>query len=87
MKTILMLILAAALAGCGTTNTYKVTQQDDKVPVDPNVNATCDIVPDTPPRKSSFGTVYEFANKMVGLYGECAIRDQAKANWIKSQGH
>lgn len=87
MRIILALAAALALAGCGTTTTFKTYVQDDKLPVDPNVGVTCDLVPETPPRSSSFGAVYEFANEMVGLYGVCALRDKAKADWIKSQGH
>lgn len=73
------------LGGCGTT--YQVRVDADRAQVDPAVSEVCDIVPEAPPRKSSFGTVYEFGNKMVLLYGECAIRDRAKYDWIKSQGH
>lgn len=87
MRKVLILAIALALPGCGATNTYKNYVQDDKNPVDPNVNVTCDLVPETPPRSSDFGEVYEFANDMVGLYGVCALRDKAKADWIKSQGH
>ena len=80
------LAIALMLGGC-TTTTYKVDVTADKVPFDKTVAQQCDPVPATPPRGSSFGTVYEFGNKMVGLYGECALRDKAKADWIKSQGH
>ena len=81
----LALAIALMLGGCGTT--YEVRVDQDKVPLDKAVGEQCAPGPSTPARNSSFGTVYEFANKMVGLYGECALRDQAKANWIKSQGH
>lgn len=81
----MLLAIALMLGGCGTT--YQVRVDADHAQVDPAVSEVCDLVPAPPPRNSSFGTVYEFSSKMVGLYGECAVRDRAKYDWIKSQGH
>ena len=81
----LALAIALMLGGCGTT--YEVRVDADQAKADRALTETCDIVPDPPSRGSSFGTVYEFGNKMVGLYGECAVRDRAKYDYIKSQGH
>lgn len=81
----LALAIALMLGGCGTT--YEVSVNEDKAKLDPSVAVPCDPVPATPPRGSSMGALYEFGNKMVGLYGECAIRDRGKYNWIKDQGH
>lgn len=85
MKTILAIVLAATLAGCGSS--YKYTVADDKAPLDPAVAEPCDLVPDAPARGLTMGQLYDFSNSMVGLYGECAIRDMGKYRWIKSQGH
>lgn len=85
MRAIIALCAALALSGCGTTYTYRLDQE--KVPADPLVSEVCPIVPDPPARGADFGEVYTFGQTMVGLYGECALRDRAKAKWIKSQGH
>lgn len=85
MRIVLLIALALSLAGCGTTYRFNVNQ--DAAQLDPANAQPCDPVPDPPPKGSSFGQVYEFSNKMVGLYGECAVRDRGKYDWIKSQGH
>ena len=84
MKYLVLLIAAVALGGCGH---IPVTVDAAVVPRDPSVQTPCDLVPPSPARGSSFGEVYTFSQTMVGLYGECALRDQAKGDWIESQGH
>lgn len=79
------MVLALSLAGCGTTYRFNVNQ--DTAPLTPENAQPCDLVPTAPGKGASFGQVYEFSNKMVGLYGECAVRDRGKYDWIKSQGH
>ena len=84
MRTFSIVLAAIALGGCSHT---QVTVDAGVVPKDPLVQQACDPIPSTPPRGSSFGEVYTFSQAMVGQYGECALRDQAKAHWIESQGH
>lgn len=74
------------LAGCGTT--YQIDATPPAAALDPSVSEPCDPVPDSPKRgKASMGELYKFSDRMVALYGECAVRDLGKYNWIKSQGH
>lgn len=85
MKGIIVLF-AVLLAGCGTT--YDVKVNADTAQIDPAAAEVCDIVPDSPKRgKASMGELYTFSDRMVALYGECALRDRGKYRWIKSQGH
>lgn len=82
-----VLVLAAllALGGCGTT--YQVRSDAHIAAVPADVKKECDPVPEAPARGSDFGALYQFATALVAKYGECALRDQAKANYITSQGH
>lgn len=85
MKAIIVM-MAVLLAGCGST--YKVSAPDDAAPLDPASAEVCETVPASPERgKASMGELYTFADEMVALYGECALRDRGKYHWIKSQGH
>lgn len=85
------ILLAASLllTGCGTT--YQVRVDADQAPLDPAVAERCDPVLQAPVPNAKgeipMGDLYQFANDMVGLYGECATRDAGKYDWIKSQGH
>lgn len=77
-----LLAIAIALAGCSA-----IEVKPDAIPVNPMISELCDLVPDPPPRGAAMGDLYTFSHEMIGLYGECALRDKAKADWIKSQGH
>jgi hypothetical protein len=85
MKGILILAVLL-LAGCGTT--YEVRVAGDVAKLDPASAEVCEPVPTSPVKgKASMGELYTFSDKMIALYGECALRDRGKLRWIKSQGH
>lgn len=86
MRKVLIIAMGLLLAGCGTT--YKPSVAADVAKLDPAAAVVCDLVPAAPKRgEADMGQLYTFADEMVGLYGECAIRDRGKYRWIKSQGH
>lgn len=83
---LLIIGVALLLGGCGST--YQVSVSADKATIDPAAAEVCDPVPAPPKRgEATMGQLYTFADDMVALYGECAIRDRGKYRWIKSQGH
>lgn len=85
MKRILI-ISTLALAGC--KNTPQDQPDPNVLPLGPAIETKCAIVPDAPPRDSAhMGQLLVFSDQMVAQYGECALRDAAKYDWIKSQGH
>jgi hypothetical protein len=81
-----MLAAVLCLGGCATTQ-YLPAKPEEKVKAQANVVKTCDPVPAAPARGANFGNVYGAYDDLVGLYGECALRDRAKLDFIRSQGH
>lgn len=85
MKAILI-AAALLLVGCGHNPPAPV--EPNTLPLDPATAERCDPVPDAPPRDTAtMGQLLKFSDLMVGIYGECAVRDAGKYDWIKSQGH
>lgn len=85
MRTLTICLLAALLAGCGTTYKYSVDAGTNTMPE--SVRQKCDPVPKELSReRNSMGNLYTAYDNLVGLYGECIKRDAAKADWIASQG-
>ncbi len=83
MKT-LTLWCALLLAGCGTTYHAQVVQPSNPMPE--SVRAKCDLIPVELAHQAHAGNALDAYDSLVGLYGECALRDKAKADWISSQG-
>lgn len=79
------LLLTLMLAGCGASAPKLVEPPITQAPA--NVVVPCDPIPDPPGRGASMGQLYSFTGALIGLYGECAARDQGKLDFIKSQGH
>lgn len=85
MKALTICLLAVLLAGCGTQYKFSVDQTANTMPE--SVRQKCDPVPkEVSRRENSMGKLYTAYDNLVGLYGECAKRDAAKADWITSQG-
>lgn len=84
MKTLTIVLLAAMLAGCGAKYNYTVDAAVNRMPE--SVRQKCDPVPKDLKRGATMGDQTKAYDNLVGLYGECAERDAAKADWIASQG-
>jgi hypothetical protein len=85
MRALIACLLAVVLTGCADTYKFSVDQTANKMPE--SVRQKCDPVPKEVSRKeNSMGKLYTAYDNLVGLYGECAKRDAAKADWITSQG-
>lgn len=83
----LLIVTAILLTGCQNTP-QQALPDANTLPLDPTVAKRCDAVPAAPPRDTAdMGQLLQFGDLMVGLYGECAVRDAGKYDWIKSQGH
>lgn len=83
----LMLVAALMLAGCaeppkpGPT----VIVSDAKPKASESVKQRCDPLP-ADIDGDAMGDLYKGYTYLQGLYGVCAKRDGAKADWIASQG-
>lgn len=84
MRALTICLLAVLLSGCGTTYKYSVDAGTNTMPE--AVRQKCDPVPKELKRGASMGDQTKAYDNLVGLYGECAERDAAKADWIASQG-
>ena len=83
MKILLACLLAAMLTACGTSYKFSVDQTTLTMPE--AVRQKCDQIPKELQRGASMGNQTAAYNNLIGLYGECAQRDAAKADWISSQ--
>lgn len=83
MKPIMIGVLGVILAGCGTSYKFSVDQTALTMPE--AVRQKCDQIPKELQRGASMGNQTTAYNNLIGLYGECAKRDAAKADWISSQ--
>lgn len=84
MKSLMIGLLAVLLTGCGAKYNYSVEAAVNKMPE--SVRQKCDPVPKELKRGANMGDQTKAYDNLVGLYGECAERDAAKADWIASQG-
>lgn len=84
MKLVIIAALTGLLAGCGAKYNYSVDAAVNTMPE--SVRQKCEPVPKELKRGASMGELYKAHDSLVGLYGECAERDAAKADWIASQG-
>lgn len=81
MNKLLLIVMAAALSGCGTT--YTATVLSDKIDMPADVAQTCDALVDINP--TNMGELYTAFDNLIAQYGECWSRDRAKYLWIKGQ--
>lgn len=84
MKSLIIGLLAVLLSGCGAKYNYSVEGAVNKMPE--SVRQKCDPVPKELRHGANMGDQTKAYDNLVGLYGECAERDAAKADWIASQG-
>lgn len=84
MKHLTIVLLAVLLAGCGAKYNYTVDAATNTMPG--SVRQKCEPIPKELKRGANMGDQTKAYDSLVGLYGECAERDAAKADWIASQG-
>lgn len=84
MRVLIIGLLAVLLSGCAPKYKYSVDAATNTMPE--SVRQKCDPVPKDLKRGASMGDQTKAFDNLVGLYGECAERDAAKADWIASQG-
>lgn len=84
MKYLTIALLAVMLTGCGAKYQYSIDAAVNKMPE--SVRQKCDPVPKDLKHGATMGDQTKAYDNLVGLYGECAERDAAKADWIASQG-
>lgn len=83
MTRLLPLIIASlAVSGCAaSTPNARVDASRSIAPA--NLTTTCDPLPRLG-KPAPMGALLEYSDMVVGMYGECARRDRAKAEYIKS---
>ena len=86
MKTVIV-FAALLLSGCGTTYKFSTGTDVNTAPVE--LSKTCDLIPIELQKqsKSSLGNLSIAYDNLISLYTECALLNQVKYDWIKSQGH
>jgi hypothetical protein len=84
---IFFVITLLLLSGCGTS--YKFSTGTDVNTVPNDVSKTCDLIPVELQKqsKASLGDLSVAYDNLISLYTECALDNQVKYDWIKSQGH
>lgn len=86
MMKVTLLAMAAILAGCSSAPKYSFTVDAATNKMPEAVRQKCEPIPkELHPGATMGGQTVAFDN-LIGLYGECAERDAAKADWISSQG-
>jgi|GEM_PF-4594700 hypothetical protein len=87
MKMIILAFMSIILSGCGTPvphYNFAVDTPMQKAPAD--IKAKCDPVPKELQHGATMANQTTAYDNLVGLYGVCAQRDAAKADWLTSQG-
>ncbi len=84
MKRAIMIVLClVTLSGCGTLYQAMVAQPTNLMPE--SIRQKCEPIPVELAHKAHAGNLMDAYDSLVGLYGECALRDRAKANWVGAQ--
>ena len=86
MRKVTLLALAAILAGCSSAPKYSFTVDAATNKMPEAVRQKCAPIPKELGPGASMGNQTVAYDNLIGLYGECAERDAAKADWISSQG-
>ena len=93
MKKVILVLLFSLVAGCSTTPKYNVTVDAAKTQAPEAVKVRCDPIDKKMVKRAGekdsvpMGDLLKAKDYLVGLYGECATRDAAKADWMESQGY
>lgn len=86
MRKVTLLAMAAILAGCSSAPKYSFTVDEAANKMPEAVRQKCDPIPKELGHGAGMGNQTVAYDNLIGLYGECAERDAAKADWISSQG-
>lgn len=86
MMKVMTIAMAVILAGCSSAPKYNFTVDEATNKMPEAVRQKCDPIPKELGQDASMGNQARAYDNLIGLYGECAKRDAAKADWIKSQG-
>lgn len=86
MKWMIIVAIAAILAGCSSAPKYNFTVDAAANKMPEAVRQKCDPIQKELGHDASMGNQTRAYDNLIGLYGECAKRDAAKADWISSQG-
>ncbi len=85
MKKTMLVATLLMLAGCAPRLAPTVIVADAKPKASELVKVKCDQLPPDI-EDDTMGALYRGYTQLQGMYGECAKRDAAKAEWIASQG-
>lgn len=86
MRKVTLLAMAVILAGCSSAPKYSFTVDEAANKMPEAVRQKCDPIPKELRHGAGMGNQTVAYDNLIGLYGECAERDAAKADWISSQG-
>lgn len=86
MRALLVLVAALVIVGCSSAPQYSFTVDSERDPAPESVKERCDLLPKEASGEAPMGNILRAYDSLIGLYGICAERDAAKANWITSQG-
>lgn len=93
MKNAIIAMLVTLVAGCSSGPKYNVTVDAATTKAPEAVKVRCDPIDKKMVKRAGekdsvpMGDLLKSNDYLVGLYGECATRDAAKADWIDSQGY
>ena len=85
MKALIALAVLA-ISGCSGAPKYIFTLEEAANKTPEAVRQKCEPIPKELRKGSTMGNQTVAYDNLIGLYGECAKRDAAKADWISSQG-
>lgn len=86
MMKVTLLAMAVILAGCSSAQKYSFTVDAATNKMPEAVRQKCEPIQKELQPGSTMGSQTVAFDNLIGLYGECAERDAAKADWISSQG-
>ncbi|MNC63654.1 hypothetical protein D3C76_388880 [compost metagenome] len=86
MMKVTLLAMAVILAGCSSAPKYNFTVDAATNKMPEAVRQKCEPIPKELEHGAAMGNQTVAFDNLIGLYGVCAERDAAKADWISSQG-
>ncbi len=93
MKRAILAVLLLAVAGCSSAPKYSVTVDAAKTKAPESVKERCGTIDKKMVKREGvkdsvpMGDLLKSNDYLISLYGECAARDAAKADWMDSQGY